>query len=74
MTYNDHQRERMRAWVRFYDGAEYADIVLAEFDKRFPAPSAMSEPGSVDELVQWTKRTPAAAEAVEAAIAAGALK
>ena len=37
-----HQRERMRAWVRVYDSPEYADQVLAEFDKRFPAPTSQS--------------------------------
>lgn len=41
MTPDEHQRERMRA---FLAGAKhnirYADSVLEEFDKRFPAPSA----------------------------------
>lgn len=70
MTPDEHQRERRAFW----DGVCIAlcppptpfpqmdaDALLAERDKRFPAPSAISEPGSVDELVQWTKRAPAAA-------------
>lgn len=48
MPPDEHQRERMRAWVQAYSdcGAElpetlamFADASLAEFDKRFPAPA-----------------------------------
>ncbi len=46
---DDHQRERMRAWALFCASMmprpaphpeRDADSMLAEFDKRFPAPSA----------------------------------
>ena len=47
MTHDDHQRERMRHWSQVHSHAydrvgqdEIADNSLAEFDKRFPAPSA----------------------------------
>ena len=45
MTPEQHQIERMRAWVAF--AAEDADVqladeMLAEFDTRFPAPKAES--------------------------------
>lgn len=46
-----HQRERMRLWARAYDGPEYADQVLAEFDKRFPAP--------VEPVAEVAPQTPA---------------
>ena len=41
MTQDQHQIERMRAWVAFMAAEtipERADSMLAEFDKRFPAP------------------------------------
>ena len=44
MTPEQHQIERMRAWVAFYahgnGDALVADKMLAEFDARFPAPEA----------------------------------
>ena len=41
MTHDDHQRERMRAWSHFaVVTPEFADERLAQFDNRFPAPSA----------------------------------
>ncbi len=49
MTTDEHQRERMRHWSRvgskaweegYMRAAELADGALAEFDKRFPPPSA----------------------------------
>lgn len=49
MNQDEHQRERMRAWITFrisqFNGyglsAHDADERLAEFDKRFPAPAAV---------------------------------
>lgn len=55
MTHSDHQLERMRHWSRSYAAAtvhacnpawqgardDFADSALAEFDKRFPAPTAV---------------------------------
>ena len=42
MTPDEHQRERMRAWAGWaaLTNIEQVDWLLAEFDKRFPAPSA----------------------------------
>lgn len=47
MTHDDHQRERMRVWAHAFLAStalcaphQNADMALAEFDKRFPAPSA----------------------------------
>ncbi len=127
MTHDDHQRERMRAWALFCASmmprpAPYperdADSMLAEFDKRFPAPSAAAPVEAGGDKTFWamteteylslrqkarlwdavasgkvrlnyytdgrfaafygsdtfTSRYPTAAETVEVAIAAGALK
>lgn len=126
MTPDEHQRERMRHWSRAFASTMQhrtfvdADIALAEFDKRFPAPSAAApvEPNGqffippaelaalrqkarlwdavasgkcrlfhtrIERLPQFwvmhgkgfggsTHKFPTAEEAVEAAIAAGALK
>lgn len=55
MDRDEHQRERMRHWSRSYAAAtlhacnpawqgardDFADLALAEFDKRFPAPAAV---------------------------------
>lgn len=47
MTPDEHQRERMRHWSRAFASTMQhrtfvdADIALAEFDKRFPAPAAV---------------------------------
>lgn len=118
MTPDEHQRERMRHWSRAFASTMQhrtfvdADIALAEFDKRFPAPSAAAPvepngqffippaelaslrqkarlwdavasgklgiyPRDGDFAVHWDvghSVRPTAEEAVEAAIAAGALK
>ena len=52
MSDDEHQRERMRHWARAFNDAyeindselsgRAADFALAEFDKRFPAPSAVA--------------------------------
>lgn len=48
MTPDEHQRERMATWrvarCRVGGFADGADELLAEFDKRFPAPASPSEP------------------------------
>lgn len=43
MNQDEHQRERMRAWVHWAPttNIEQVDWLLAEFDKRFPAPAAV---------------------------------
>ena len=127
MTNDEHQRERMRHWSASFLAStalcaphQNADMALAEFDKRFPAPAEQADDAgfnykdvasadvTVAELAtlrdkarlwdavasgkvrvfrrigvgyiaefsdgMWTKGCPTAAEAVEDAIAAGALK
>jgi len=41
MTNDEHQRERMRAWIHVaaHTDTDNADYMLAAFDKRFPAPA-----------------------------------
>lgn len=43
MTPDEHQRERMRAWIHVaaHTDTDNADYMLAAFDKRFPAPTAV---------------------------------
>lgn len=56
---NEHEDERMRVWTSEYEfqrrdcnpcsARGLADAALAEFDKRFPAPTAAPEPAPVTE-------------------------
>ncbi|MBP8177208.1 MAG: hypothetical protein KAX77_05520, partial [Xanthomonadales bacterium] len=57
MNADEHQRERMRHWVRWTDETSVyrANARLAEFDKRFPAPSAAApvEPVANRVGIEW---------------------
>ena len=74
MTPDEHNSERMRAWIHVaaHTDTDNADYMLAAFDKRFPAPAAV-EPVPAEPPMLFA-RTLAAMEERDAAAELAALR
>ena len=69
MTPDEHQREKMRLWAWMYENnfikgnppewcSDFADTALAEFDKRFPAPTAVEVAPALPKAIASTWPAP----------------
>lgn len=65
MNQDEHQRERMRAWVSAWVSTDanisvpgaclWSDTMLTEFDKRFPAPAAVEVAPALPKAIASTQ-------------------